>query len=86
MKKIVVKIVLLLIPVIYLAGILFIPWMQPLRYNVFTWIVFFIYIVNLIFIYSLMGKKDKNIHVTEQEKEDMKLSQELLKDRGKWFT
>ena len=86
MKKIVVKIVLLLIPVIYLAGILFISWMQPLRYNVFAWIVFFIYIVNLIFIYSLMGKKDKNIHVTEQEKEEMKLSQELLKDRGKWFT
>lgn len=84
MKKM-IKIILPLLAILYIIGILFIPFMEPLRYNLFAWLLFVIYIINTIFIYSLLNNRDKSYEATEQEKKEMVISQELLKERGKWY-
>lgn len=85
MARKIVKIIFPLLAFLYIIGIVFIPFMRPLRYNLFSWLLFIIYVINVIFIYSILNSKRKNNIITDQEKKDIKESQELLKDRGKWF-
>lgn len=80
-----IKVILLLLGVLYIAGILFVPFMKPLRYNWFAWFLFIIYILNVIFVFGFFSKKEKLYKGTWQEKEDMAMSRELLKNRNKWF-
>ena len=77
--------ILPLLAFLYIMGIVFIPFMRPLRGNLFAWLLFIIYVINMIFIYSILSSKRKNYTITDEEKKDLKESQELLKDRSKWF-
>ena len=85
MKRSIIKIVLILIAVLYIIGIICVPFMEPLRFNVFAWIIFAVYLLCAIFICGLLGNKNKQYGATDEEKKEGKISQELLKERNKWF-
>ena len=54
-EKSIIKIVLILIAVLYIIGIICVPFMEPLRFNVFAWIIFAVYLLCAIFICGLLG-------------------------------
>lgn len=84
MVKRLLPLFLLLLAVAYIITTIFLPFMEPLRYNLFAWLLFFIYMINVVFVYSVLNNKDKNSSVTDEEKKDIKISQELFRDRSKW--
>ena len=57
MKKKIAKIIFIMLPVFYIIGILFIPFFKPLQNNMIAWILFCIYLLNVIFFLSLFNTR-----------------------------
>lgn len=79
-----VSTIMFLLAIFYILGILFIPWMASLKYDIFAWIFFGIYLLILVFIRGLT-KGQRYETMSEQEKANMKETQEILKERSKWY-
>ena len=79
-----VSTIMFLLAIFYILGILFIPWMAPLKYDIFAWIFFGIYLLILVFIRGLT-KGHRYETMSEQENANMKETQEILKERSKWY-
>lgn len=79
-----VSIIMFLFAILYILGILFIPWMAPLKYDIFAWIFFGIYLLILAFIRGL-SKDHKYESMTEKENANIKETQEIIKERSKWY-
>lgn len=84
MVKKLLPLFLLLLAVAYIIVIIFVPFMEPLRYNLFAWLLFFIYMINVVFVFSIVNNKEKKSSVTDEEKNDIKISQALFRERSKW--
>lgn len=59
--------------------------MKPLKYNWTAWLVFGIYLLNLVFLWAIDGKKTTIMDDKEEATKEAKISQELLRDRNKWI-
>ena len=85
MKKKIAKIIFIMLPVFYIIGILFIPFFKPLQNNMIAWILFCIYLLNVIFFLSLFNNKAKHTKMTDSEKDNLNVTKEILQERNRWF-
>jgi len=76
--------IMFLLAILYILGILFIPWMAPLKSDIFAWIIFGIYLLILVFVRGL-AKGHRYETMSEQENANIKETQEILKERSKWY-
>ena len=81
----VLQYLLLIIEIGYLVAINIIPALKPLRSSIMAWILFAIYTINLIFIWSLDKKKTTHFEDKEKRLKDARESQEKLLDRSRWY-
>lgn len=81
----IVKIILVILAIGYLIAINVVPFLIPLRSDFLAWAVFVIYLLNLIFIFSLDKKKDMDIKNKDRSVQLAKEAQETLKSRSRWF-
>ena len=81
----VLKYVLLILEIAYLIAINTVPVLKPLRTSLMAWIIFAIYTVNLLFIWSLDRKQPTHFEDKEKHLKDAKESQEKLLERSRWF-
>lgn len=83
----VVKYVLLVIALLYIAGIVCIPAMKPLASNWVAWLVFIIYALNLLFVWVISGKRQAgDSQANRESSKEASISAELLRDRNKWVS
>lgn len=80
-----IKYSLSFVALLYILGICFVPFVKPLKYNWTAWLVFGIYLLNLVFLWAIDGKKTTIMDDKEEATQEAKISQELLRDRNKWI-
>ena len=74
------------IPIIYLICVFLIPSMEKLRYNFVAWLIFGIYSIYIVFIWAAFGGKRRKCHKKEEDLDvEIKISQEIFLNRGRWF-
>ena len=80
-----IKYSLSFVALLYILGICFVPFVKPLKYNWIAWLVFGIYLLNLVFLWAIDGKQTTIMDDKEEATKEAKISQELLRDRNKWI-
>lgn len=85
MKKLkVAKYVLPLLAIVYLVCVFAMPALEGLRHNFVAWLVFVIYLFNVIFLWGICRKQ--KIHpADEDENYELEISKKLFTERGKWY-
>lgn len=78
------KYVMMGIGALYVLLVLLVPALAPLRRSFSAWFGFFLYLLALFFVWSI-GRKKKDRLKTDQDDFDTEGTQELLRDRNKWF-
>lgn len=81
MKKL--RIIMTVAAVFYLFCIYFIPFMQPLQGDIFAWIFFGLYVLILIFIWSIHRKHSYDPMIDE-ENENSDILKEHIKEKSRW--
>ena len=81
----IVKYILLILALFYIAGVLWVPVMRPLAGSFIAWLIFSIYVLNLAFVWAISGKRTAGEpKADENSRAEAKISSELLRDRNKW--
>lgn len=83
-KHRIIKYILAAIAVVYIICIFNVPALEGLKHNFVAWLIYGIYVLNTIFIWIAFGKRKKQ-HRDDEAASEAKISQELFKERNKWF-
>lgn len=83
----IVKYILLILALFYIAGVLWVPVMRPLAGSFIAWLVFGIYVLNLAFVWAISGKRTAGApREDEKSRAEADISSQLLRDRNKWVS
>lgn len=69
--------------ILYVPSLYFVPFMKPLKNDILLWLFYIIYILILIVLWKLPGKKSYDY--SDIDKKQLQDTVEILKERSKWY-
>ena len=78
---------LTLLAVLYLIGLYTVPAMEPLRHEFYFWLLYIIFVLILVCLWTLSGKKQRYWKHSQDEidNEELDITKEVLREKNKWY-
>lgn len=79
--------VLTILAVLYLIGLYTVPFMEPLRQGFYPWLLYIVFVLILVCLWTLSGKKQRYSKHGEDkiDNEKMEVTKAVLSEKNKWY-